>query len=56
MHTKLWSENLKERLLGRPRHRRKEKIRLDLRETGWAFVNTVTNLWVPQKAGNFLTS
>jgi len=22
----------------------------------WALVNSVTNFWVPQKAGNFLTS
>jgi hypothetical protein len=50
------------RSLGRPRHRWKDNIRLDLRETGingtnwiqlawdrvqwWAFVNTVMNLWV----------
>ena len=25
-------------------------------EKFWAFVGTVTNLWVPQIAGNFLTS
>jgi hypothetical protein len=51
------------RPLGRPRHRREDKIKLDLREIGingvnqiklaqdrvqWgAFVNTVMNLWVP---------
>jgi hypothetical protein len=51
------------RPLGRPRHRREDNIKLDLRETGingvnwiqlaqdrvqwWAFVNTVMNLKVP---------
>jgi hypothetical protein len=34
MHTKFWSENLRGRVLGRPRHRW-EDIRLDLKETGW---------------------
>jgi hypothetical protein len=50
------------RPLGRPRHRREDNIKIDLRETGidganwiqlaqdrikwWAFVNTVMNLWV----------
>jgi hypothetical protein len=51
------------RPLGRPRHRGEDNIKLDLREMGingvnwiqlaqdrvqwWAFVNMVTNLWVP---------
>jgi hypothetical protein len=51
------------RLLGRPRHRWEDNIRMDLREIGWggmdwiglaqdrdqwrALVNTVTNLRVP---------
>ena len=26
------------------------------RNKGWALVNAVMNLWVPQNAGNFLTS
>jgi hypothetical protein len=53
------------RSLGRPRCRCEDIIRMDLREMGWegmewilnqwqALVNMVTNLWVPQKAGNFL--
>jgi hypothetical protein len=60
------------RPLGTPRHRWKEKIKTCLRGIGleavdwirlfqdsdrWrTFVNTVMNLRVPQKAGNFLTS
>jgi hypothetical protein len=60
------------RPLGRPRHRWEENIKMDLRETGFgyvdwihmaqdknmsrALVNTVMNLRVPQNAGNFLTS
>jgi hypothetical protein len=56
----------------RPRRRRKNNIKIDLREVGWedvdwihlaqdrdqwrAVVNTVMNLRVPQKAGNLLTS
>jgi hypothetical protein len=51
------------RLLGRPRRRWEDNIRIDLRELGWggmdwidlaqdrdqwrALVNTVINLWVP---------
>jgi hypothetical protein len=58
--------------LGRPRRRWEDDIRMDLREIGWevvdwkhltqdrgqwwGFVNTVMNLRVPYKAGNFLTS
>jgi len=59
------------RTLGRPRHRWKD-IRLNLRETRWvcvdwihmaqdkdqwqALVDTVMNLLVPYRAGNFLIS
>jgi hypothetical protein len=55
----------------RPRCRLEDNIRMDLREIGWqyvdwmymvqdrnkwqAFMNTVMNLQVPYKAGNFLT-
>jgi len=39
MHTKFWSENLKEKTLGRPRRRREDNIRMDLRETGWEDVD-----------------
>jgi hypothetical protein len=58
--------------LGRPRRRWKDNIRMDFREVGrevvdwvhlardrdqWrALVNTVINLRVPKKAGNFLTN
>jgi hypothetical protein len=54
-----------------PRHRWMDKIKMDLRETGWdgvdliamaqdrdqwmALVNTVLNLRVPQNAGKFLS-
>jgi hypothetical protein len=60
------------RLHGRHRRRWEGNIRMDLREIEWggvdwmhlaqdrdqrqALVNTVMNLWVPQTAGNFLTS
>jgi hypothetical protein len=60
------------RPLGRPRHRRDDKIKMDLRETGiyeenwillaqdmvqWrAFVNMVMNFRFHKKAGYFLTS
>jgi hypothetical protein len=59
------------RLLGKPRHRWDDNIKVDLQEVGyrgmdwieldkdmdrwWAFVNAVMNLGVPQNAGNFLT-
>jgi hypothetical protein len=52
-------------LVGRPRRRWEDYIRMDLREImhlvqdrdQWrAVVNTVMNLRVPLKAGNFLTS
>jgi len=36
MHTKFWSENLKET---RPRRRWEDNIRMDLREIGWEDVN-----------------
>jgi hypothetical protein len=60
------------RPLVRARHRWKDNIRMDLRAIGWEgvewmylaqdrvqwwdFVNTVMNLRVAEKAGNFLTS
>jgi hypothetical protein len=57
------------RPLGRPRRRWEDSIKMDLQEVGmdwielaqdrdrWrALVNTVMNLWVPQSAGNILTS
>jgi len=60
------------RPLGRPRHRWEDNILMDLQEVGcgvmdwidlaqgrdrwWALVNAVMNLWVPLKAGNFLTT
>jgi hypothetical protein len=60
------------RPLGRPRHRWEENIRMDLTEIVWnvldwshlaqardqwrVVVNTVMNLGVTYKAGNFLTS
>jgi hypothetical protein len=60
------------RPLGRPRHRRGDNIKMDLREIGidganwiqlaqdrvqwWAFVNTVLNLRVPYKTGYSLTN
>jgi len=60
------------RLLRRPWHRWEDNIRMNLRELGWkdvdwmyptqdrdqwwALVNMVMNIWVPEMAGNFLTS
>jgi hypothetical protein len=60
------------RPLRRPWHRREDNIRMDVREMGWEgvdwihlvqergqwrdLVKTVMIFWVPQKAGNFLTS
>jgi len=60
------------RPLGRPGHRWEDNIKMDLQEVGcggmdwielaqdiarWrTLVNAVMNLWVPQNAGNFLTS
>jgi len=62
----------RKRILGRPKHRWEDNIRMDLKKTGregvdwihlaqdrdqWrAVVNTVMNLWVLEKTGNFLTS
>ena len=59
-------------LVGRPRRRRVDNIRMDLQEVGcgymdwigWAqdrdnwrmLVSAVMNIWVPSNAGNFLTS
>jgi hypothetical protein len=59
------------RLLGRPNHRWENYVRMNLREIGWeggnwiypaqdrdkwrAIANTVMNLRIPQKVGNFLT-
>jgi hypothetical protein len=60
------------RPLGRTRHRWEDNIKMDLQEVGfWGMdwmdlaqdrdrwqelVNAVMNIWVPQNAGNFLTS
>jgi hypothetical protein len=60
------------RQLGRPRHRREDNIKINLRKVGcmvmgwiemaqnrnkWrALWNAVINVWVPKNAGNFLTS
>jgi hypothetical protein len=60
------------RLLGRPRHRWKDIIGMDIREIGWedmdrihlaqvrdqwlALMNTVMNPQAPQKTGIFLTN
>jgi hypothetical protein len=60
------------RPLGRPIRRWEGDIKMDHRDIGWEVVNwihlaqdrdqwrtlvtTVINLWIPQKAGNFLTS
>jgi hypothetical protein len=60
------------RPLGRPRRRWEDNVRMDLQEVGcgyedwiglaedWdtcrALVSAVRNLWIPQNAGNFLTS
>jgi hypothetical protein len=38
MHKRFLLENLKRRLLGRPRHRWEDDIRMDLREMGWGSV------------------
>jgi hypothetical protein len=63
MHTKFWSENLKRRFSrGKPKGRREDNIRMDLREIMWesvvwmhlpqdrdqlhTVVNTVMNLWI----------
>jgi hypothetical protein len=60
------------KLLGRPRHRWEDNIKLDLQEVGCGYmdwidvaqerdrrqaqVNAVMNLRIPQNAGNLLTS
>jgi len=60
------------RQLGRPRRRREDNIKMDLKEVGYggvdwieltwdkdkwrALVNAIMNLRVPKNAGNFLTS
>ena len=60
---------MEKRLLGRPRCRREESIKMDLQEIGcggmdWievaqdrdrclSLANAVTNLWVPLNVGNF---
>jgi hypothetical protein len=35
MHTKVWSDNLKGREIGRSKRRWEDNIRMDLREIGW---------------------
>jgi hypothetical protein len=61
-----------ERLLGRPRRRWEDNIKVDLREIGWggmdwidlaqdreqwrALVNTIMNVRVPKNVGKFLSS
>jgi hypothetical protein len=35
MHTKFWWKTRRKRSLGKPRHRWKDNIRMDLREIGW---------------------
>jgi hypothetical protein len=60
------------RLLGRPRHRWEDTTKMNLQGVGWrgmdwiplaqgrdslrALVNVVMSFWVPQNAGNLLTS
>jgi len=39
MHTKFWSESLKEVTLRRSRHRWEDNIKMDLAEMGWEGVN-----------------
>lgn len=66
MREKLCSENVNERLLGRPRGRLEDNnktnpqdSRVDSCGSGYGQrprpVNTVMNIWVPLKTGNFLT-
>jgi hypothetical protein len=68
----LWLEREGKRVLGRPRHKWEDNIKLDLENIGWdvmgwialaqdrdqwrAVVNTVMNLRVPQNVGKFLSS
>jgi hypothetical protein len=72
VHIKFLSEYLKGRDRFEDRRSWEDNIRTDLREIGWkgvdwmhvaydrdqwrVLVNTIINLRVPQKAGNFLTS
>jgi hypothetical protein len=60
------------RPIGRPKRRKEDNIKLDIKVTGcedvdwiqlaqdsvqlWAAMNMVKNLWVPQKMNNFLNS
>jgi hypothetical protein len=60
------------KLLGIPRRKREDNIRINIREImskgvdwihlaqdrdqWWAVVNMVMNLWVPNKVGNFVTN
>jgi hypothetical protein len=41
MHTKFWSENLKGRDSGRPRHRWEDNIKMDVREIWWEGVDWI---------------
>jgi hypothetical protein len=72
MHKNLAGEHHGKKTFERPRHRSEDNIKVDLKETGWeavewiqvaqdktkqwALMNTVVNILVPSKAGNFLTS
>jgi hypothetical protein len=53
------------RLLGRPRHRLEDEVKTNVKNVMWGcglfkclrtLVNMIINVWVPLKAGNFVTS